>query len=182
MGCLFSRSACTQLGIVIDCEHHALSSRRLGVKSFGMGRDEGHYTVRIDEFESESAGRELPPDFQLPAGVDASRASRQPQVPSGLRHMASQEAPADSNEPQVPRCKLCNGTDHRTKNCPKLMEVSEDESFAMVTDQGEDGSHGRGRTRSRWAAGLRMARSVLHLESQAMFKATSQLHTCDKLG
>ena len=48
---LFSRSGCTQLGVIIDCEHHTVSSRKLGVKSFGMGRDEGHYTVRIDEFQ-----------------------------------------------------------------------------------------------------------------------------------
>ena len=43
--------------------------------------------------------------------------------------MSSQEAPPDSSESQVPRCKLCNATDHRAKNC---------QEFAMVTDQAEE--------------------------------------------
>ena len=68
---LFSRSGCTQLGVIIDCEHHTVSSRKLGVKSFGMGRDEGHYTVRIDEFSGGMSTRELPSDFCLPEGTDA---------------------------------------------------------------------------------------------------------------
>ena len=48
-----------------------MSSRKLGVKSFGMGQDEGHYTVRIDEFTTDMSWRELPEDFRLPPRTDA---------------------------------------------------------------------------------------------------------------
>ena len=72
---LFSRSACTQLGIVIDCEHHTLSSRRLGVKSFGMGRDEGHYTILCGlmslRVRAQATSYHLTFSFLPPAGVDA---------------------------------------------------------------------------------------------------------------
>ena len=46
---LFSRSGCTQIGAVIDCEHHCVSARKLGVKMYGVGRDSGHYTMPVDE-------------------------------------------------------------------------------------------------------------------------------------
>ncbi|CAE7534115.1 unnamed protein product, partial [Symbiodinium microadriaticum] len=68
---LFSRSGCTQLGVVIDCEHHSISSRRLGIKSFGLGRAEGHYTLCIDDSGMDVAAIDLPRDFRLGAGMDA---------------------------------------------------------------------------------------------------------------
>ncbi|CAE7522180.1 unnamed protein product, partial [Symbiodinium necroappetens] len=66
---LFSRSGCTQLGASIDCEKHAVSSRKLGVKNFGVGQDSGHYTLSLDECEPHCV--ELPADFRMDAGVDA---------------------------------------------------------------------------------------------------------------
>ena len=45
---------------------------------------------------------------------------------------------AANPEEAPPKCKLCNSSDHRTKECPPLVEISADEEFAMVTDQGED--------------------------------------------
>ena len=72
---LFSRTGCTQLGVVIDCEHHTISSWKLGVKSYGLGRDEGHYTICIDEPCSNMSVVSLPPDFRLPVGTDAMKLS-----------------------------------------------------------------------------------------------------------
>ncbi|CAE7399266.1 ppiA [Symbiodinium sp. CCMP2456] len=65
---LFSRAGCTQIGAVIDCEHHAVSARRVGVRSYGLGVDSGHYTMPVDECED--VQHALPDDFKLPAGCD----------------------------------------------------------------------------------------------------------------
>ena len=73
---LFSRSGCTQIGAVIDCEHHCVSARKLGVKRYGVGRDSGHYTVPVDECEPGCAV--LPGDYCLPSGADI--AAVDPQV------------------------------------------------------------------------------------------------------
>ena len=62
---LFSRSGCTQVGAIIDCEHHAVSSRKLGVRNFGVGRESGHYTLSIDECDV--GGVQLPADFVMPS-------------------------------------------------------------------------------------------------------------------
>ena len=48
---LLSKQSHTKLGVKIDTEHHALSSRKLKVQSYGLTEtDAGHYTMRIDEF------------------------------------------------------------------------------------------------------------------------------------
>ena len=65
---LFSRAGCTQVGVVIDCEHHTVGARKLGIKSYGLCLDSGHYTMPVDECEPLCA--ELPEDFMLPKGVD----------------------------------------------------------------------------------------------------------------
>ncbi|CAE7843546.1 unnamed protein product [Symbiodinium necroappetens] len=66
---LFSRSGCTQLGAVIDCERHAVSSRKLGVRTYGVGRESGHYTMSVDECDVGSV--ELPEDFSMALTLDA---------------------------------------------------------------------------------------------------------------
>lgn len=43
---LLSRPACSQLGIVFDCATHTLSSRRMGVKNYGLRQTtSGHYIM-----------------------------------------------------------------------------------------------------------------------------------------
>ncbi|OLP94025.1 hypothetical protein AK812_SmicGene23987 [Symbiodinium microadriaticum] len=107
---LFSRSGCTQLGVVIDCEHHSISSRRLGIKSFGLGRAEGHYTLCIDDSGMDVAAIDLPRDFRLGAGMDA-------------MSICSEVLP---EKPE------------KSRDCPTLQNISDEEDFTMVTDQGED--------------------------------------------
>ncbi|CAE7829188.1 unnamed protein product [Symbiodinium microadriaticum] len=70
---LFSRAGCTQVGAVIDCEHHTVGARKLGVKSYGLCLDSGHYTMPVDECEPLCA--DLPEDFMLPKGVDVTAIS-----------------------------------------------------------------------------------------------------------
>ena len=65
---LFSRSGCSQIGAVIDCDDHSLGAKRLKVRGYGVGRDTGHYTMRIDECEPACAN--LPREFRLPASTD----------------------------------------------------------------------------------------------------------------
>ena len=55
-------------GAIIDCEHNAVSSRKLGVRNFGAGRESGHYTLSIDECDV--GGVQLPADFVMPSTVD----------------------------------------------------------------------------------------------------------------
>ena len=64
---LFSRAGCSAIGAVIDCELHTLSSRKLKVKSYGLGQERGHYTVPVDESSFMLC---LPSDFSMPSGVD----------------------------------------------------------------------------------------------------------------
>ena len=66
---LFSRSGCTAIGAVIDCEQHTLSSRKLKVKAYGLGQESGHYTLPVDEV---SEPVQLPDDFSIPSGMDIS--------------------------------------------------------------------------------------------------------------
>ena len=65
---LLSRSGCTQIGAVIDCELHSVAAKKLGVNAFGLGPESGHYTMSIDECDP--ACVELPADFELLAGLD----------------------------------------------------------------------------------------------------------------
>ena len=68
---LLSRHACSQLGLSIDCSQHAVSSRKLGIKSFGMSQaSNGHYLLSLDSF-SEDHHADIPEDFVLENGVEA---------------------------------------------------------------------------------------------------------------
>ena len=69
---LLSRHACTQLGAIFDCAHHILSSRKLGVKSYGLRQtSSGHYVMDIAEFETVTKFQHIPPDFRLAEGQEA---------------------------------------------------------------------------------------------------------------
>ncbi|CAE7331761.1 unnamed protein product [Symbiodinium microadriaticum] len=83
---LFSRSGCTQLAAVIDCERHVVSSRKLGVKNYGVGQDSGHYTLNVDDCEPDCAC--LPEDFRVESGHDAV-----PIHASVLQERASSDSP-----------------------------------------------------------------------------------------
>ena len=66
---LLSKPACTQLGMVIDTEHHTVSSRKLKVTNYGLAQTfGGHYALPIAEFDPQS-----PPlhDPEVPSHVEA---------------------------------------------------------------------------------------------------------------
>eukprot|EP00435_Cladocopium_sp_Y103_P012273 s3261_g3.t1 len=68
---LLSRPACSQLGVMFDCAAHTLSSRKLGMKNYGLKQTtSGHYIMDIEEFDK-SLEVDIPPDFRLADGVDA---------------------------------------------------------------------------------------------------------------
>ena len=68
---LLSRPACSQLGVIFDCGLHTMSSRKLGVKNFGLQQTtSGHYIMNIEEFDNMHAV-EIPSDFKLSEGMDA---------------------------------------------------------------------------------------------------------------
>ena len=51
---LLSKPACAQLGMVIDAEHHQVSSRKLHVSRYGLSQTfGGHYVIPIAEFSGE---------------------------------------------------------------------------------------------------------------------------------
>ena len=71
---LLSRHACTQLGVTFDCEHHVLTSKKLGVKNYGLRQtSSGHYVMDIGEFGEDRP--DIPSDFKLQAGQEACRLS-----------------------------------------------------------------------------------------------------------
>ena len=132
---LFSRSGCTQLGAVIDCERHAVSSRKLGVRTYGVGRESGHYTMSVDECDVGSV--KLPEDFSmaLTLGCRARvRRSFASQARSPRSRIARRMAASG-----VPLCKLCNSPDHKTRQCPTIIEDS-DEDFKKVDTEMPDSS------------------------------------------
>ena len=90
---LFSRSGCTQIGAVIDCEHHCVSARRLGVKMYGVGRDSGHYTMSVDECDPGCVV--LPGDYRLPPGGDI--APIDPQIFSAQMPCPVPDGPLERN-------------------------------------------------------------------------------------
>lgn len=50
---LLSKQSHTQLGIMIDTEHHTMSSKKVNVRNYGLAETKaGHYTMSIDEFSS----------------------------------------------------------------------------------------------------------------------------------
>ena len=90
---LFSRSGCTDLGAVIDCALHTISSRKLKVKSYGLGQESGHYRLSVDGVPDRPS---LPHDSQLASCVDV--------APLCSEVLRSQETPPpiarfDDNQP-----------------------------------------------------------------------------------
>ena len=61
---LLSKPVCSELGLVIDTASHSITSRRYGVKQFGLEQSKGgHYVIPIDEAGIE--GRfSIDPDFE----------------------------------------------------------------------------------------------------------------------
>ena len=48
---LLSKKSHSLLGVVVDCVHDTLSSKKLGIKAYGLTTTEGgHYMMKIDEF------------------------------------------------------------------------------------------------------------------------------------
>ena len=116
---LFSRSGCSQIGAVIDCDDHSLGAKRLKVRGYGVGRDTGHYTMRVDD-ECEPACANLPREFRLPASTDI-----MPVNPEILRPSASVEPSSfvlwvRMSEVNPPLCKICKQVGHRTRDCPQI--------------------------------------------------------------
>ena len=129
---LFSRSGCTQIGAVIDCEHHCVSARKLGVKLYGVGRDSGHYTMPVDECDP--GGTALPGEYRLPRGGDI--AAVDPQIfsaqtqgpPADLDHQPSHHVCAsepssmsDLQEPRASNSRLPAGGLRRRELCDDLL-------------------------------------------------------------
>ena len=64
---LLSKPVCSALGFVINTDNHTLSSKKLGVKAYGLEQSHGgHYILRIDEWNAFSRSYEIPSDFFLP--------------------------------------------------------------------------------------------------------------------
>ena len=62
---LLSKKSHGLLGVVIDCVHDSLSSKKLGIKTYGLTTTEGgHYMMRIDEFQHTATEHE-PLNLQL---------------------------------------------------------------------------------------------------------------------
>ena len=163
---LFSRSGCTQLGANIDCERHTVSSRRLGVKNYGVGQDSGHYTLSVDECEHDCA--DIPSEFRVEAGLDA-----MPVNPAVLR------AP----EPSVdPLSSEANGSSGR----PEMQAVPEpgpqDQGVPDDRDRGvrgrrqlPSGGHGPRRGAETEANGATSARDQGWREGSESFGCDEQL-------
>ena len=64
---LLSKKSHSLLGVVIDCVHDTLSSKKLGIKAYGLKTTEGgHYMMKIDEFQHIATEHE-PLNLQLDA-------------------------------------------------------------------------------------------------------------------
>ena len=64
---LLSKPVCTSLGMIIDTQNHTLSSRRLGIKAYGLDQSAGgHYIMRVDEWPLTDRDYSIPCDFFLP--------------------------------------------------------------------------------------------------------------------
>ena len=161
---LFSRAGCTQIGAVIDCEHHAVSARRLAVRAYGLGVDSGHYTMSVDECEPLCTT--LPDGFQLPVGVAAS--ALQPKLSAGdgrpdctreahgsscdATMQAVQGQPPDEGLPEHPQrlggrqlCSRFGGwRDDRGHGREGPNEAEESGSSAAHHPQAESAEHPRG--------------------------------------
>ena len=62
---LLSKPVCSALGLVIDTASHSVSSRRFGVKGYGLGQSRGgHYVIPINDF-GEISKRSISSDFVM---------------------------------------------------------------------------------------------------------------------
>ena len=62
---LLSKPVCSALGLVIDTASHSVSSRRFGVKGYGLGQSKGgHYVIPINDFGGISR-RSISSDFVM---------------------------------------------------------------------------------------------------------------------
>ena len=75
---LLSKKSHGMLGVVIDCVHDNLSSKKLGIKSYGLTTTEGgHYMMRIDEFQHVATDHE-PLNLQLDNDAEVGAPSASP--------------------------------------------------------------------------------------------------------
>ena len=67
---LLSQPACSMLGLTLDCMNHTMSSRRLGVRNYGMKQTlSGHYMMNIGEIEKTDSWI-APDDFCMKPGEE----------------------------------------------------------------------------------------------------------------
>ena len=67
---LLSKPVCSELGLVIDTSSHTVSSRKHGVKAYGLEQSKGgHYVIPIDE-DSELSWTSIDRGFEMPEHVE----------------------------------------------------------------------------------------------------------------
>lgn len=65
---LLSKPVCTALGLVVDTASHVVSSKKFGVKAYGLKQSQGgHYLLPIAQFE---ASLQVPPDLHVPSHLE----------------------------------------------------------------------------------------------------------------
>ena len=107
---LLSKKSHGLLGVVIDCVHDNLSSKKLGVKAYGLTTTEGgHYMMRIDEFQHVATEHE-PFNLQMEGdaevgfilGNDGSVAQEAFTAEGALWHRSVAHGKSDSMPPVLP--------------------------------------------------------------------------------
>ena len=94
---LLSKPVCTALKFMIDTETHTLSSRRFGIKAFGLSQSKGgHYLLPIDELQH---CQPVPPEMRMDAHLEVlplsvqQSGSKQSMIAAPTDHFNSLELP-----------------------------------------------------------------------------------------
>ena len=101
---LLSKPVCSALGLVIDTASHTVSSRRFGVKGYGLEQSKGgHYVIPINDF-GDTTAKSISSDFVMqehkeivvmsdPRG--SAIRDRDPDAPSSPAELAHVQSPED---------------------------------------------------------------------------------------
>ena len=134
---LLSKKSHSLLGVVIDCVNDTLSSKKLGIKAYGLSTTEGgHYMMKVNEFQHVATDHEplnLQMDVNDEVGLILDNAGSVAQEAFNAQSSSFPDVLLHGGEPtessSMPDLRQVG---HRTRDCP---EASQDEDFVRISTE-----------------------------------------------
>eukprot|EP00435_Cladocopium_sp_Y103_P008686 s1575_g2.t1 len=121
---LLSKPVCSALALTVDTANHVVSSKRYGVKAYGLKQSHGgHYLLPIDQFPSDL---QVPADLYMPDHLEV-----MPLISSGSDKFATSQPTLHSDRAPLSHVET-NDSACRSASSGELMGERGDESWRRV--------------------------------------------------